>query len=685
MQYVLPLVGKRPAWVAWSLEAHELGSDVSMAARFDAETMSQMCASVGSTWPDEHKLWWRVRDAPSEQVISSTKGEMLKLDATLLPRGGTSGRLLAMLRALMGEDAGWRSLWATGMVTASADGFQISPTRQLSTRLRAFLTSTASDEGHHLFLAHERDEAQMQALAARSLVPAHVHALRTGRPPELPAQARHLILSIPEDPGALRALPSWLDAIGHARTLPAKAISQTRKVEVRVTQYEEERLSQESSLARLSEVEVTPLVGRLVQGRYRITGELGRGGFGSVYLAEDERLERDVALKVMNPELFGLEQHDSLMKRFSREAKLVARLDHPHIAPVLDYGDVDLEEQRCPFYVMKFLQGEDLHDVLAEQGPLELERALELTRQMLDALAYVHQHDVIHRDLKPENVFITESRQAGLQEHLHLVDFGIAYVEDKVQGRLTATAHASPRTPDYAPPELLLGGEQTAAIDVYQVGLILCEMLTGQVLLRHARSRLDDLVPDQLDQGPLGEMLRRSLAARVEDRFPNASAMLEALEALEVSALELPAFASTQALEAQAPHTGPGIASHTEREQVAIEEAVRSPRVRPSPSSRPRPVRTPGRQRPPSGPSTRLPRATGVASTLLRQRRLLRGSPGPSSRGRWGAPRRPRTPRVLQMWEAPLRLKRSPPRRPRMDSAPPSSSSSASCCLGWRS
>ena len=247
-------------------------------------------------------------------------------------------------------------------------------------------------------------------------------------------------------------------------------------------------------------------------GRYTLERELGRGGMSIVYLAYDERLSRKVALKILRPELAA--QLGS--ERFLREIKVVAGLSHPHILPLHDSG----EAAGMLYYVMPYVEGESLRHRLAREGPLPLAQALQIAREVADALDYAHGHNVVHRDIKPENSLL----QAG---HAVVSDFGIARAIDAAAGRLTGTGIAV-GTPDYMSPEQA-SGDQTldGRSDVYSLGCVLHEMLTGHPPRHDGRGTEDEL--PTVTPPEIRAALRRALASQTEARFATAGAVAAAL------------------------------------------------------------------------------------------------------------------------------------------------------------
>uniref|UniRef100_UPI0037C06C95 serine/threonine-protein kinase n=1 Tax=Gemmatimonas sp. TaxID=1962908 RepID=UPI0037C06C95 len=266
--------------------------------------------------------------------------------------------------------------------------------------------------------------------------------------------------------------------------------------------------------------------------RYRVTRELGAGGMATVYLAHDLKHERDVAIKVLHPDLgaaLGAE-------RFLAEIKTTAKLQHPHILPLLDSGAAD----GLLYYVMPLVTGETLRARLVRETQLPLEDALQLAREVADALAYAHAQGVIHRDIKPENILLQGG--AGSQ-HALVADFGIALAVQSAGGARMTQTGLSLGTPQYMSPEQAMGERAIdARSDVYALGAVLYEMLTGEppfsgatvqsivakVLTERpvAPSTLRDTVPPAVDQAVL-----RALAKLPADRFPSATAVAEALRA----------------------------------------------------------------------------------------------------------------------------------------------------------
>ena len=208
-----------------------------------------------------------------------------------------------------------------------------------------------------------------------------------------------------------------------------------------------------------------PLIGRLIDQRYRVTRRLARGGMATVYVAQDERLERPVALKVMHPHLA---ESDAFVERFHREARAAARIVHPGVVSVFDQGVVSGQG----FLVMELIDGTNLRALLNAQGAFTIPQALRYTTDILEALRAAHRMGVIHRDIKPENILVPTDGPAKV------ADFGLARAVS--EGSMSATGNML-GTVAYIAPEIALTTEANARSDLYSVGIMLYEMLTGAV------------------------------------------------------------------------------------------------------------------------------------------------------------------------------------------------------------
>lgn len=208
-----------------------------------------------------------------------------------------------------------------------------------------------------------------------------------------------------------------------------------------------------------------PLIGLLVDERYRVTRRLARGGMATVYVAQDERLDRPVALKVMHPHLAD---SDAFVERFRREARSAARIVHPGVVSVFDQGIVTGQG----FLVMELIDGTNLRQLLRAQGAFTIPQALRYTTDTLDALRAAHRVGVIHRDIKPENILVPTDGPAKV------TDFGLARAASEVSMSSTGNMLG---TVAYIAPEIATTAEADARSDIYSVGIMLYEMLTGAV------------------------------------------------------------------------------------------------------------------------------------------------------------------------------------------------------------
>ncbi|HYH73211.1 MAG TPA: Stk1 family PASTA domain-containing Ser/Thr kinase [Nocardioides sp.] len=215
-----------------------------------------------------------------------------------------------------------------------------------------------------------------------------------------------------------------------------------------------------------------PLVGRLLDGRYRIGARVARGGMASVYEATDTRLDRTVAVKVMHP---GLGDDQDFAERFVREARAAARLNHPHVVGVYDQGDDTSDGQDTVFLVMEYVPGHTLRDVIRKEAPMPPGRALALLEPVVSALAAAHRAGLVHRDVKPENVLIADEAHGG---RVKVADFGLAKAVS-ADTQHTATGGVLIGTVSYLAPELVVDGRADARADVYAAGVVLYELLTG--------------------------------------------------------------------------------------------------------------------------------------------------------------------------------------------------------------
>ena len=272
-----------------------------------------------------------------------------------------------------------------------------------------------------------------------------------------------------------------------------------------------------------------PRVGSVIQGRYEILAFIASGGMGAVYRGERVQLGRPVAIKFLHPS-FATQQ--SFLERFQVEAKAMSRLNHPNCVSVIDFG---VEE--VPFLVMDFVAGRSLRSLLAGSR-LDPARALGLARQILSGVAHAHAQGIIHRDLKPDNIIVGDT--TGLVDHLRILDFGLAKLKDGP----ALTVGMAVGTPSYmAPEQTLAGGVVDARTDIYGVGILLFEMLTGQkpfvsdnmaklLLMQQGKlaPRMSAVASGASFSDALEAVIAKALAKAPADRFASAAEMAAALD-----------------------------------------------------------------------------------------------------------------------------------------------------------
>src|SRR3954447_25717240 len=269
------------------------------------------------------------------------------------------------------------------------------------------------------------------------------------------------------------------------------------------------------------------MTGETIAGRYELEELVGTGGMSSVYCALDTLLERRVALKVLHPH-YGSD--DEYVERFRHEARSVAQLSHPNVVTVIDRGNSDGQQ----YIVFEYVDGESLKELVDRTGPLPCRRAIELALQIAEALAFAHEHGLVHRDVKPQNVLITPDGDAKV------TDFGIARSLDVEHG-VTQTGTVL-GTSNYLSPEQARGQTVTPATDVYSLGVVIYEMLTGEVpfpgenFVAVAMKHINEDPPSLLERRPdvpmrLVYAIERALAKDPADRFPSMDAFAAELRA----------------------------------------------------------------------------------------------------------------------------------------------------------
>jgi serine/threonine protein kinase len=266
------------------------------------------------------------------------------------------------------------------------------------------------------------------------------------------------------------------------------------------------------------------LIDTLFDGRYRIVRKLGAGGMADVYLAEDQELGRRVAIKILNGRHAN---DDQFIERFRREAKNAAALNHPNIVSIYDRG----EAEDTYYIAMEFLDGRSLKELIVGHGQAPIKVAVEYARQILSALRFAHRHGIVHRDIKPHNVLVDR------EGRVKVTDFGIARAG---ASQMTETGSIV-GTAQYLSPEQAKGGEVDQRSDLYSLGIVLYELLTGktpfegdtpvEIAMKHLStapqppSKLRPDIPRDLDM-----VVLRALAKDPDDRYQSADEMEADLE-----------------------------------------------------------------------------------------------------------------------------------------------------------
>ena len=284
-------------------------------------------------------------------------------------------------------------------------------------------------------------------------------------------------------------------------------------------------------------------IGTILGGRYRVIAELGHGGMATIYRATDTQLGREVAVKVLRPEYL---RDPDFGSRFRQEAQNAASLSHPNVVTVYDYG----EDPSGPFIVMEYVDGEDLATILRRNGALPPSQASRIGSAVARALAAAHARGIVHRDVKPGNVLI------GRDGRVKVVDFGIARAIAEAQMTLPGTTLGSVH---YFSPEQARGEPATASSDIYALGIVLYEMLTGarpwegDSAASVALARLSGPIPDPTTARPatppdLALVVSTALAREPGDRYASAAALADALDATLPPGAQASAAAGVAAL-----------------------------------------------------------------------------------------------------------------------------------------
>src|SRR5579884_3984197 len=291
------------------------------------------------------------------------------------------------------------------------------------------------------------------------------------------------------------------------------------------------------------------LLGRVIKGRYKLIDELGRGSFATVYVARDTENNRIYAVKVMHLEL--LDDGD-LLARFQREVHILLHLSDPHIVRIVDYGD----ENNMNFIVMEYIDGQNLKYHILTQGPMELSRALDYTRQIAEGLDTAYKHGVVHRDIKPQNIVINS------REVVKILDYGLARSRETVT---LTQSNVFMGTAYYISPEQAESGRSAdIRSDLYSVAAILFEMLTGRppfegetavdIVVKHMHEKVPSICRLRSDlPAEMDAFLQKAMAKSPADRYSTPQEFISALEQLQQ---QIQAMQPTDRQEALERHQG---------------------------------------------------------------------------------------------------------------------------------
>jgi serine/threonine protein kinase len=276
------------------------------------------------------------------------------------------------------------------------------------------------------------------------------------------------------------------------------------------------------------------IIGKIAD-RYHVQTLLGEGGMGSVYLATHEQLQRKVAIKILRRE--G-QMEEQAIARFKREAKATSLINHRHVISVLDFGELP---DHSAFYVMEHLEGKSLADAVDKEAPFSLSRALSICVQVTKGLKAAHDKGVVHRDLKPDNIFLVANQE--IPDFVKVLDFGVAKIVSDSQ-QLTKDGMLL-GTPDYMAPEQAIGMPTDHRVDIYALGVMLYEMITGElpftgqsfmeVLSQHIHNApplISQRHPEIKVPGGVDDFIQKSLKKRPENRYQNMQEVLDALFAI---------------------------------------------------------------------------------------------------------------------------------------------------------
>lgn len=328
-----------------------------------------------------------------------------------------------------------------------------------------------------------------------------------------------------------------------------------------------------------------PYVGREIAGQFRVIEKIGAGGMGAVYKAEQPEMRRFVAIKILHARFLS---RQDLVTRFKREARAMSHLSHPNTAKVFLYGQ--LEDGAC-YFVMEYLEGQNLAQTIRREGPMDPLRAIHIMIQTCGALEEAHRGGIIHRDLKPENIFLTT--QGGIADFPKVLDFGLAKVSERQMrpGSLILTQEGMVfGTPEFMSPEQARGETLDGRSDIYSLGVILYELLTGKLPFDAAQSMefiqkhvkeapipLSVRAPDRTFPPGLEQVLAKALAKRPEERFASAAEFASALDQVAQGTFSMSAIRALPTGEPASPPPSAERAADRSQPPAHAPAALRSP------------------------------------------------------------------------------------------------------------
>lgn len=336
-----------------------------------------------------------------------------------------------------------------------------------------------------------------------------------------------------------RTPPSPTQAPPREQTVRAHAKAAAGDSTVADGRLRDENFGQWDAPAVRTRSKTDPMLGRLIEGRYEIIKLVGKGGMGAVYKARQTTVQRDIALKVLLEEFV---ENDVVVQRFYQEALAASRLKHPNTIEIYDFGQT---EDHVLYIAMEYLQGLSLAQALARTPRFSAKRTVHIMRQVCKSLAEAHQAGIIHRDLKPDNIFLTDIM--GERDFVKVLDFGVAKLKefDGKEGTLTQAGMIF-GTPKYMSPEQARSAPLDARSDVYALGVILYEMLTGEapfvgdnplsILIAHVNEHATRFA--QLKSPPdvpaaLEAVVFRAMAKHPDGRQPDTESLLAELDAID--------------------------------------------------------------------------------------------------------------------------------------------------------